>query len=266
MCKKKPRHIHQYIILHSPIFICTIHVLNKTTLLIQLAKMWLHTHSIMSHKQFILFHSQELNLLPQLISSSFFLCSNLFFLQQNWTKIFQYDIVQAVCYINCNTPIRCQSSVKTNERCEDGNDLKDHSWTEESFSYAHLVWTVKWDWSKCKGKAIPIHAWTGPEGSRRMRLPDCKTIVTWRLYGCKPYALATLTPRKYSWYSFLLEAESTPGPSTARRIMSMKNSNGTIGNRTRNLPACTAVFQSTVILRAPPAQWSPQKYSLCWKG
>ena len=29
---------------------------------------------------------------------------------------------------------------------------------------------------------------------------------------CQPYAPATFTPRKYSWYSFLLEAESIPGP------------------------------------------------------
>jgi len=29
-----------------------------------------------------------------------------------------------------------------------------------------------------KGKAIPLRAWTGPEGSRRMRLPDFKTIGT----------------------------------------------------------------------------------------
>ena len=26
------------------------------------------------------------------------------------------------------------------------------------------------------GKAIPLQAWTGPEGSRRLRLPDFKTI------------------------------------------------------------------------------------------
>jgi len=32
----------------------------------------------------------------------------------------------------------------------------------------------------CKGKAIPLEAWTGPEGSRRLRLPDFNTIVTWR--------------------------------------------------------------------------------------
>jgi hypothetical protein len=29
---------------------------------------------------------------------------------------------------------------------------------------------------KGKGKAIPLQAWTGPEGSRRLRLPDFKTI------------------------------------------------------------------------------------------
>jgi hypothetical protein len=29
-----------------------------------------------------------------------------------------------------------------------------------------------------KGKAIPLQAWTGPEGSRRLRLPDLKTVGT----------------------------------------------------------------------------------------
>jgi hypothetical protein len=29
-----------------------------------------------------------------------------------------------------------------------------------------------------KGKAIPLQALTGPEGSRRLRLPDFKTIGT----------------------------------------------------------------------------------------
>jgi len=29
-----------------------------------------------------------------------------------------------------------------------------------------------------KGKAIPLQTWTGPEGSRRLRLPDFKTIST----------------------------------------------------------------------------------------
>jgi hypothetical protein len=29
-----------------------------------------------------------------------------------------------------------------------------------------------------KGKAIPLKTWTGPEGSRRLRLPDFKPIDT----------------------------------------------------------------------------------------
>ena len=31
---------------------------------------------------------------------------------------------------------------------------------------------------KGKCKAIPLQAWTGPEGSSRLRLPDFKTIGT----------------------------------------------------------------------------------------
>jgi len=31
---------------------------------------------------------------------------------------------------------------------------------------------------KGTGKAIPLQAWTGPEGSRRLRLPDFKTVGT----------------------------------------------------------------------------------------
>jgi hypothetical protein len=29
-----------------------------------------------------------------------------------------------------------------------------------------------------KGKATPLQAWTGPDGSRRLRLPDFMTIGT----------------------------------------------------------------------------------------
>ena len=32
--------------------------------------------------------------------------------------------------------------------------------------------------NRVKGKAIPLQAWTGPEGSRRLRLPDFKTVGT----------------------------------------------------------------------------------------
>jgi len=29
-------------------------------------------------------------------------------------------------------------------------------------------------------RAIPLQAWTSPEGSWRLRLPDFKTVGTWR--------------------------------------------------------------------------------------
>ena len=47
-----------------------------------------------------------------------------------------------------------------------------------------------------KGKAIPLQAWTGPEVSRRLRLPYFKTIGTWRWESCQPYAPAAFTSPK----------------------------------------------------------------------
>jgi len=34
--------------------------------------------------------------------------------------------------------------------------------------------------SKSKGKTTTLQAWTGPEGSRSLGLPDFKTVDTWR--------------------------------------------------------------------------------------
>jgi len=59
-------------------------------------------------------------------------------------------------------------------------------------------------WSK-KGKPVPLQAWSGPEGSRKLRFPDFMTTA-------QDGGKVSLTPRKCPWYSFLLEAESTPGP------------------------------------------------------
>ena len=60
---------------------------------------------------------------------------------------------------------------------------------------------------KGKGKAVPLQAWTGPEGSRNLRFPD---YVKTAQDGDKVVSLThrpLLPHRKYSWYSFLLEAE-----------------------------------------------------------
>jgi hypothetical protein len=43
----------------------------------------------------------------------------------------------------------------------------------------HLVLGLLWQIIRVsKGKAISLQAWTGLEGSRRLRLPDFKTIGT----------------------------------------------------------------------------------------
>jgi hypothetical protein len=62
-----------------------------------------------------------------------------------------------------------------------------------------------------KGKAVPLQAWSGPEGFRKLRFPDFMATAH---DGGKVVNLMHRPPlpsRKCSWYSFLLEAESTPG-------------------------------------------------------
>ena len=78
-------------------------------------------------------------------------------------------------------------------------------------------------------EAAPLQAWSGPECSRKLRFPRFRDNGTGRWKGCQPYAPAAFTPWKSSWYSFLLEAESTP------KIMSPKNSNDTTWDRTSDL-------------------------------
>jgi len=62
-----------------------------------------------------------------------------------------------------------------------------------------------------KGKGVTLQAWAGPEGSWKLRLSD---YVTTAQDGGRLSALGTgrLYPRKCSWNSFLLDAESTQGP------------------------------------------------------
>jgi hypothetical protein len=61
-----------------------------------------------------------------------------------------------------------------------------------------------------KGKAVPLQAWSGPEGSKTLRFPDYMTTA--QDGGLSAVRTGRLYPRECSWYSFPLEAESTPGP------------------------------------------------------
>jgi hypothetical protein len=53
------------------------------------------------------------------------------------------------------------------------------SFKEPNFdSHHYTVYLQYQQYIKGKGKAIPLQAWTGPEGSRRLRLSDFKTVGT----------------------------------------------------------------------------------------
>ena len=55
--------------------------------------------------------------------------------------------------------------------------------------------------------------------------------------GCQPYAPPTFTPRKFSWYSFLLEAESNPRAIVrSEGFYVNENSTDTSWDRTSDLP------------------------------
>jgi hypothetical protein len=57
----------------------------------------------------------------------------------------------------------------------------------------------------------PGKVWTGPEVSMNVKLQNFTSVGTWK--GGKVVSSRhwpPLPPRIYSWYSFLLEAESTP--------------------------------------------------------
>jgi hypothetical protein len=50
--------------------------------------------------------------------------------------------------------------------------------SEHNLAHSHGTRIIKISYENVTGKAIPLQALTGPEGSRRLRLPDFKTIGT----------------------------------------------------------------------------------------
>jgi hypothetical protein len=58
----------------------------------------------------------------------------------------------------------------------------------------------------------PLDMRLGEPQSRSGRCKEEKQSALRWWSECQPYAPAALYPQEDSWYSFLLEAESTPGP------------------------------------------------------
>ena len=102
-----------------------------------------------------------------------------------------------------------------------------------------------------KRYSSPVTGLEWPRGFQEVKVPRFHDNGTGWWQGCQPYAPAAFSPRKFTWYSFLLEAETTPDHSATGRIMSLKNSSDTIGSRTRDLLVCSVVPE-TLRHRAPP--------------
>jgi len=86
-------------------------------------------------------------------------------------------------------------------------------WTDELPETCWVSWQNKFVKSvHLHVKAVSLQVWSGPEGSRKLRFPDFKTTAK---DGGKVVSLTQrppLLPQEITWYSFLVETESTPGP------------------------------------------------------
>jgi hypothetical protein len=94
---------------------------------------------------------------------------------------------------------------------------------------------------KGKCKAVPLQAWSGPEGSSKLRFPDFMTTAH---DGGKVVSLMhrlPLPPGNTPGSHFCQRLSQPQGHSATGRIMSLKNSNDTIGNRTHDLSVCSVV-------------------------
>jgi hypothetical protein len=94
---------------------------------------------------------------------------------------------------------------------------------------------------KGKGKAVPLQAWSGPEVSRKLMFSDFMTTAQ---DGGKVVSLThrpPLPPENTPGTYFYQRLGRPQGHSATGRIMSLKNSNNTIGNRTRDMLVCSVV-------------------------
>jgi len=104
-----------------------------------------------------------------------------------------------------------------------------------------------------KVKAKPLQAWAGPQGSRRLRSPEFPNNRPLKVVSLSALGTGRFYPPGNIPGTHFCQRLSPPphGHCAAGRIMSMKISNEITGNRTRCLPACSAVPQTNAPPRGP---------------
>ena len=86
-----------------------------------------------------------------------------------------------------------------------------------------------------QSKSVPLQAWTGPEGSRKLRFPEFVTTAQVVRLTHRP----PLPPGNTPGTHFCQRLSRLQGHGAIGRITSMKNSNDIIGNRTSDHPICS---------------------------
>ena len=104
----------------------------------------------------------------------------------------------------------------------------------------HAGWHENCSWMPTlKGKPVPLQAWRGQEGSRKLRFPDFMTTAQ---DGGKVVSLTHRPPLPSGnapGTHFCLGLGRHQGHSAIGRIMWVKNSNDINWDRTSNLPICS---------------------------
>jgi hypothetical protein len=116
-------------------------------------------------------------------------------------------------------------------------------------------------WWLSKGKAVPVQAWTGPEGSRRLSpiFQDNRQMKVASSRHRPPLSAGNIPGTHLCWRLSRPQSHSAAG-----RIMSMKNSNDAIRNRTRDLPVSNTLPQPAAPSR-DPVFWGKVSKSH-WRG
>jgi hypothetical protein len=106
--------------------------------------------------------------------------------------------------------------------------------------------------AEIKGKAITLQSWAGPEGSRRLKPPEFLDNRNMNVVRLSALRTGRLYPPGYiPGTHFCYRLSQFQGHSAAGRIKLMKSPNDPIGNRSRGLPARSAVSQRTAPPRTP---------------
>jgi len=88
-------------------------------------------------------------------------------------------------------------------------------------------------------KAVPLQAWSGSEGSGKLRFPDYMTTAQDGGKVVSPTHRPPLPPGNAPGTHFCYRLSRPQGHSAIGRIMSKKNSSDTIWDRTNDLPICS---------------------------